>query len=1019
MAFTFTEGAYPNTGTHQPTGYCYGNGLHVLVGDAGLILTSPDLVTWTTQTSPNSNDWRSVAWNGSLFVAVGAGAGLRTMSSADGVTWTAHSSADETASWQAVVWAATKWVAVAQSGTTRTMNSTDGSTWTGHAAAAANDWVALAYSSDLDVLVAQAFSASTSSLMHSGDKGVTWSASTTTNTWKAGGTVGVTKVAWLSSAAVFCSIVKLTSNSTFVSLTSTDGANWTPHTTIPNNTEAPGYITAAPSLNLFVSPKGCYPNVGNPMSVLTSPDGSTWTETDVTTITDVFEWVAGGWDDTSAKLVAFDNVQVYKSLIGLWSTLVSNAPVLGTKNGGTVLTLTGTGLQNVAQGDVLIDGVAALSVAPSADGTTVTCITPAHAVGAVDVTVTGIGTLTGAYTYVSVDKVIPAQGSAQGGQSITIKGYGFNATSGSPTLGGTAVASYTVDSNTQITAVTAAHASGLVDVVVPGVDTGTGLYTYTIADQPKLPPIPVFSPVASNGLISPDWTLWLQAVKARVESPITIAPEQVVGGNALTAVSDTNVLATLTGTPASALLKAVTLTLGWEGFLPVPRGGTGVGAVSAGSLLYASAAQILSELTIGAANTFLKSDGSVPAWTAGAALTKTDDTNVTLTLGGSAANALVNAASITVGWTGTLASGRGGTGFGTYAKGDLLYASATNVLSKLAASTDGKVLTLVSGVPAWATTTGLGTFNETPSGTINGSNTVFTTAGAYQAGTLRVYLNGVRAKSADYTETTPASGTFTMATAPTTGDLLRVDYGGVGTAIDAGNITSGTLADARLSNTGVSAATYGDSTHIPQIAVDAHGRITSASNVAIGAAGALVLLETHTASASSSLDFTTRNATGQSGATFQSDYDEYLIEFVGLVPATNNVGIGLRVTTDGGTTWISTGSYAWTHWVYGPAGTGQTANTAQTEIRVIGFVNVSSTSTFAVNGCVRLFSPLSTALHKAVGGQITFWDTGPSLVVDMFSGAYSATSAINGIRVIATSGNLASGSVRIYGVAKS
>jgi hypothetical protein len=42
----------------------------------------------------------------------------------------------------------------------------------------------------------------------------------------------------------------------------------------------------------------------------------------------------------------------------------------------------------------------------------------------------------------------------------------------------------------------------------------------------------------------------------------------------------------------------------------------------------------------------------------GNALTKTDDTNVTLTLDGSHATALVNAASITVGWTGTLADDR-------------------------------------------------------------------------------------------------------------------------------------------------------------------------------------------------------------------------------------------------------------------------------------------------------------------------------------------------------------------------
>lgn len=56
--------------------------------------------------------------------------------------------------------------------------------------------------------------------------------------------------------------------------------------------------------------------------------------------------------------------------------------------------------------------------------------------------------------------------------------------------------------------------------------------------------------------------------------------------------------------------------------------------------------------------------------------------------------------------SGTLAQARGGTGFGTYATGDLLYASATNTLSKLSVGTNGHVLTLVSGVPAWAAAAG-------------------------------------------------------------------------------------------------------------------------------------------------------------------------------------------------------------------------------------------------------------------------------------------------------------------------
>ena len=46
----------------------------------------------------------------------------------------------------------------------------------------------------------------------------------------------------------------------------------------------------------------------------------------------------------------------------------------------------------------------------------------------------------------------------------------------------------------------------------------------------------------------------------------------------------------------------------------------------------------------------------------GTALTKVDDTNVVLTLGGSPSTALVAATSITVTWSGTLAITRGGTG---------------------------------------------------------------------------------------------------------------------------------------------------------------------------------------------------------------------------------------------------------------------------------------------------------------------------------------------------------------------
>ena len=68
------------------------------------------------------------------------------------------------------------------------------------------------------------------------------------------------------------------------------------------------------------------------------------------------------------------------------------------------------------------------------------------------------------------------------------------------------------------------------------------------------------------------------------------------------------------------------------------------------------------------ANTFFGNNtgsGTAPTFNSMAALTSNNDTNVTLSLGGTPATALMKAVSLTLGWTGTLAVSRGGTGAGT------------------------------------------------------------------------------------------------------------------------------------------------------------------------------------------------------------------------------------------------------------------------------------------------------------------------------------------------------------------
>jgi len=65
---------------------------------------------------------------------------------------------------------------------------------------------------------------------------------------------------------------------------------------------------------------------------------------------------------------------------------------------------------------------------------------------------------------------------------------------------------------------------------------------------------------------------------------------------------------------------------------------------------------------------------------------------------------------------------------------------------------------------------------ETPAGTINGINTIFTLANTPIAGKEQVYLNGVLQDEGGSDDYTISSATITFNTAPLTGDSLRVTY---------------------------------------------------------------------------------------------------------------------------------------------------------------------------------------------------------------------------------------------------
>lgn len=144
------------------------------------------------------------------------------------------------------------------------------------------------------------------------------------------------------------------------------------------------------------------------------------------------------------------------------------------------------------------------------------------------------------------------------------------------------------------------------------------------------------------------------------------------------------------------------------GTLDTASGGTGLGSWTLGDVPYYTTGTTLSKLPIGTNGQYLSSSGTAPQWSSPGALTKTDDTNVTLTLSGSPSTALLNAAAITVGWTGQLSTTRGGTGLSSYTAGDLPYYSTGTALSKLGIGAANTVLTSTGAAPQWSSSlTGL------------------------------------------------------------------------------------------------------------------------------------------------------------------------------------------------------------------------------------------------------------------------------------------------------------------------
>ncbi|MEL0627543.1 IPT/TIG domain-containing protein [Salinibacterium amurskyense] len=210
------------------------------------------------------------------------------------------------------------------------------------------------------------------------------------------------------------------------------------------------------------------------------------------------------------------------------------SPVAGPTSGGTSVTLTGTGFTGAT--GVTFDGDDGTSFTVVSD-TEITVTSPAHAVGAVEVTVAHPGGASNPATFTyradpTVSDVAPNVGPLEGGTEVTITGTGFTGATG-VTFDGDAGTSFTVVSDTEITVTTPPNAAGAAAIVIqhPIADTSAGDFTYAASGIPIVSSMsPLVGPDSGGTLVTLRGSGFLGATGARFG---------VVWGTNFTVVSDT------------------------------------------------------------------------------------------------------------------------------------------------------------------------------------------------------------------------------------------------------------------------------------------------------------------------------------------------------------------------------------------------------------------------------------------------------------------------------------------------
>jgi hypothetical protein len=170
----------------------------------------------------------------------------------------------------------------------------------------------------------------------------------------------------------------------------------------------------------------------------------------------------------------------------------------------------------------------------------------------------------------------------------------------------------------------------------------------------------------------------------------------------------------------------------------------------------------------------------------------------------------------------------------------------------------------------------------------------------------------------------------------------------------------------------------------------------------------------------------TTNNTG--GATMDftqhinSRFNSFLLSLVNVRPVNDDQGFWLRVSEDAGANWKSGASdYDWATISRSGATSNVNNDTADSEIELIDSsfgagLGVGNATTEALNGEVYFYNPSGTAQHKRFKAHLSWSNANGNAGIADTTGIYKSANAITGVQFLFETGNITSGSIRLYGL---